>query len=144
MSRSKDNAVRVEHPNVEHPSVEYERRDVNIRALVWIGVAFILTAILLHFGLWRMYGYFAARDERNNLQASTTIRTNQLRLPPEPQLQSNPEQDLARFQKEQNTALNNYGWMDKQAGVVKIPIERAIELTIQRGLPVARATNQQK
>ena len=36
---------------------------------------------------------------------------------------------------EQNAILNNYGWVDKEAGVIRIPIERAIELTLERGLP---------
>ncbi len=120
---------------VAHDSVQYERRDISIRALVWIGIAFIVTAIVLNFGLWRVYGYFAARDVRNGLQPSTTIRADQMKLPPEPRLQTNPEGDLEEMQKKQNAALNEYGWIDKQAGVVKIPIERAIDLTAQRGLP---------
>jgi hypothetical protein len=36
---------------------------------------------------------------------------------------------------EQEAILNSYGWVDKEAGVVRIPIERAIELTLERGLP---------
>jgi hypothetical protein len=35
-----------------------------------------------------------------------------------------------------NTKLNSYGWIDKSAGVIRIPIDRAMDLLAQRGLPV--------
>jgi hypothetical protein len=56
-------------------------------------------------------------------------------LPPGPLLQRDPEQDMQEMSTEQDAILNNYGWVDKEAGVVRIPIERAIELTLERGLP---------
>jgi hypothetical protein len=55
--------------------------------------------------------------------------------PPEPRLLTNEPANLAtyRLEQEQNTAT--YGWIDKQAGIVRIPIERAKELLLERGLP---------
>ncbi len=38
--------------------------------------------------------------------------------------------------------LENYSWVDESKGVVRIPIERAMELVAERGLPVAPATNE--
>jgi hypothetical protein len=56
-------------------------------------------------------------------------------LPPGRLLQRDPKQDRQEMSTEQDAILNNYGWVDKEAGVVRIPIERAIELTLERGLP---------
>ena len=56
-------------------------------------------------------------------------------LPPEPRLQAEPGQELRQYRGQQEQLLNSYGWVDRSAGVVRIPIDRAIELLAQRGLP---------
>ncbi len=53
----------------------------------------------------------------------------------EPVLQIDPVADLNAYQTEQQELLNSYGWVDKATGVAHIPIDRAIDLTIQQGLP---------
>ena len=55
---------------------------------------------------------------------------------PAPRLQLAPEADLAALRAREDEVLNQYGWVDKKAGVVRIPIERAMDLIAQRGLPV--------
>ncbi len=57
------------------------------------------------------------------------------RLPPEPRLQTNPRQDLKDMRAQEDALLHSYGWVDKNAGVVRIPIDEAIKLTLERGLP---------
>jgi hypothetical protein len=57
------------------------------------------------------------------------------KLPPEPRLEETPAPDLKAFRDSEEKALTSYGWVDQKAGVVRIPIDRAIELTAQRGLP---------
>jgi hypothetical protein len=59
------------------------------------------------------------------------------RLPPEPRLQTNPRADLAELREREDRALNTYSWVDRNAGIVRIPIDRAMSLTLERGLPVA-------
>lgn len=50
-------------------------------------------------------------------------------------LEVDPRAGLARFEKADSGALNRYGWIDRDRGVVQIPISRAMELLAQRGLP---------
>lgn len=57
------------------------------------------------------------------------------RVPPEPRLQTDPKQDLKNLRAAEADTLEHYGWVDRNNGVVRIPIERAIELTLERGLP---------
>jgi hypothetical protein len=54
---------------------------------------------------------------------------------PQPQLQLNPHDDLVSLRAREDMVLNGYGWVDRTNGVVRIPVERAIELLAQRGLP---------
>jgi hypothetical protein len=56
-------------------------------------------------------------------------------VPPEPRLQSDPAVDLRRFAEEEQRSLNEYRWVDRNSGVFQIPIERAMELIAERGLP---------
>ena len=55
--------------------------------------------------------------------------------PPSPRLQTQPFKDVMQLKADQLAVLHGYGWIDKANGVVHIPIERAMSLTIARGLP---------
>jgi hypothetical protein len=49
-----------------------------------------------------------------------------------------PATDLGQIRAEEDAVLTTYGWIDEQGGIVRIPVERAMELLVERGLP-ARA-----
>ena len=57
-------------------------------------------------------------------------------LPPEPRLQVSAPKDLKQYKAAQEEILNSYGWVDEKAGVVRIPIDRAMDILAQKGLPV--------
>jgi len=79
--------------------------------------------------MWWLFDYFAARtaqlDQPRSPLASSSPRES---LPPEPRLQVSPAQDLKELRAAEDAMLHSYGWVDQQAGVVRIPIERAMEL----------------
>ena len=50
-------------------------------------------------------------------------------------LQVKPEEDLRWMREHNATDLNGYGWVDQPAGVVRLPIDRAMDLIAERGLP---------
>jgi hypothetical protein len=54
---------------------------------------------------------------------------------PAPTLQIDPNRDLAEMRRDEQERLTSYGWVDRSRGTVHIPIERALDLTLQRGLP---------
>jgi hypothetical protein len=56
-------------------------------------------------------------------------------LPPEPRLQADPSDDIAKLRAYEESMLERYSWVDRDKGIVRIPIDRAIEITAQRGLP---------
>jgi len=106
----------------------YERRDVGVRAIVLIAAALIgLTtlaqvAILFHMDrLWR------ARQKE--LPPPVPVAQALPTAPPEPRLQIAPSVDLKSMRAAEDARLHGYGWVDRNAGVVHIPIERAMELT---------------
>ena len=67
-------------------------------------------------------------------QAASYLPTQ---LPPEPRLQVAPPQELQTYKATEQARLSTYGWVNKQAGIVHIPIERAMQIIAQSGLPVS-------
>ena len=69
--------------------------------------------------------------------AATIDRTMQLPVPhyPDPQLQPNPREDMAKFYNEEMRRLNGSGWIDKAHGITHIPISDAMRLVAQEGIP---------
>ena len=68
---------------------------------------------------------------------SISYRMLQLPLPtfPGPELQASPREDMARFYADEMRRLNSTGWIDKQRGIVHIPVADAMRLTAQQGIP---------
>jgi hypothetical protein len=55
---------------------------------------------------------------------------------PQPNLQIDDDHaERIELLSAQNEKLNSYGWVDRSNGIVRIPIERAMNLILQRGLP---------
>ena len=54
---------------------------------------------------------------------------------PPPNLQTRPVQDFEAFRAREEGVLESYGWVDQKAGIVRIPIEEAMRLLVERGLP---------
>jgi hypothetical protein len=55
---------------------------------------------------------------------------------PEPRLERNERIEINDFRLKEEQTLNSYGWADEKAGVVHIPIERAMQMVAERGLPI--------
>ncbi|MEC9483439.1 MAG: hypothetical protein UMU75_09000 [Halomonas sp.] len=56
-------------------------------------------------------------------------------IPEVPQLQAAPKADLAAFEQRMEERLHGVGWVDREAGRVYMPIDRAMDLLVERGLP---------
>jgi hypothetical protein len=63
-------------------------------------------------------------------------------IAPEPRLQTNDQADLEKFRAAEEEKLNSYGWVNKEAGIIRIPIERAMDLIALRGLPTRNSPNE--
>jgi len=124
-----------ESPRVDSPDVRHEESDVNIRAIFGFGIGLAVAGIVISFLVWLLFQYFEARESRKVTPEFPLAAQQENRLPPEPRLQTNPRADLADLRAEEENVLKTYGWIDKKASVVRIPIEEAMKLTVQRGLP---------
>jgi hypothetical protein len=110
----------------------YEVRDVNTRLVLWSvgGLAVLVVIAFVVIGL--LYNFLEISQPVRRIPP---LLEEAQGLPPGALLQRNPAQDMTQMQREDETILNSYGWVDREAGVVRLPIERAMELTLERGLP---------
>ena len=118
--------------------------EVNIRAILGFGAGLIVSAIAIHLMVWLLFQYFSGREAARLAPVYPLAIGEANRQPPEPRLQTNPRDDLRAMRAHEDELLNNYGWIDKPAGIVRIPIDEALKITAQRGLPARPATREAK
>ena len=93
-----------------------------------IVAAAVITSLLIYFK--------AAQRSR---QETPVPRLAQEREPtPEPRLQIDAHNELRQMRAAEEAALNSYGWVDKDSGRVRIPIERAMDILAKKGLPARK------
>ena len=112
-----------------------ERSDVNIRGIFGFALGLSITGVAIGVFVWLLFLSFAAREARGVMPEFPLAADQAHRLPPEPRLQTNPRQDLHDMRSAEDAMLTSYGWIDKDAGVARIPIAEAMTLTVKRGLP---------
>jgi cytoskeletal protein RodZ len=115
-------------------SVAYERKDVNAWAIFWIGVVMIVAAVIIHTGVWWLFDAFDRREAQKGRPPATLVQTQRPETPV-PRLQTNAPADLNTLRTAENNELESYGWIDQQKGIVRIPVEQAMTLLVERGLP---------
>ena len=146
------------HPVKTNGHADFERRDITVAGVVYFMVGLAVVAILIHFIVAGMYKYLDHRFESQQRAVSPLV-TNPARdtrtLPPEfktdsegsdyekylqksfpePQLEIDERTELNKVRLYEENRLSTYDYVDKDAGTVRIPIERAMDLLAQRGLP---------
>jgi len=108
----------------------YEIKDIHFSRLAMLtGLLFVIlgATMLLGLGLDHLFTRYLALDRK---QESVLAELNQ--LPPEPRLQVNAAVDMVRLRDVENVLLNNYAWIDPEAGKVRIPIDRAMAIVAER------------
>jgi hypothetical protein len=98
-----------------------------------IGAAAVITSLLIYFK--------AAEQSKHETPIPRLARERE--PTPEPRLQIDAHNELRQMRAAEEAVLNSYGWVDKDSGRVRIPIERAMEILAKKGLP-ARKQEQKK
>jgi hypothetical protein len=120
---------------VTAPTGPTEGDGVSYKGLIWFGVILAGTTLVCQVLVWGMFDLLevqAKTDDPGRAPLAAPIGA----LAPPPNLLTDEPANLARFHDEEDQVLTTYGWMDKNEGVVRIPIARAKALLLERGLPV--------
>jgi hypothetical protein len=124
-------------PAAEH-EVRFEPVDIQPHPVLLTGLCILGATLVIAFATY-FFGSLltqARRREGAQTQAAAAVPRP---LPPEPRLQASPSQEFQSYRETQIDQLNRYRWIDRDKGAVAIPIQRAMELIVQRGIPPQKA-----
>jgi hypothetical protein len=116
-----------QHSRRGHETTDVRPSYIGVFALALI-LMIALVLVVLHWTMRRL----EAVAERADPVASPLAGDQ---APPEPRLQADTVAELASVRREEDQRLMSYGWIDRQARIVRLPIERAIDILVERGLP---------
>jgi hypothetical protein len=133
---------------IVNAGTQHEKSDINVRALLWAVVIFVVFGAVTHLVLYLQFHAYA-RHFRNEASQPLTMMAPPSSVPATPRLQpfpdkalppyaSTPVTDMTEMRAAEDQALNTPGWVDQKKGVVRLPIEVAKQLVVQRGLPVVK------
>lgn len=113
----------------------HEITDAHIPSIVRFGVGLFLLMVLAMAVMWLMFRFLGDKPSPDPMASSPLVLDRT--IPPEPKLQVSPEKDLQATREAEEEGLNSYGWVDQTAGIVRIPIDVAMERLVSGGLPEA-------
>ena len=119
-------------PETKSP-VGHETRDTNVRLVVLFGLGTAIVTVLVLLTMWVFYGYTMRREASRDRPAPPLAGEREPLMGP--RLQVSPAQDLREMRESEDEYLNTYGWMDPERGIVRVPIDRAMDLLLEKGLP---------
>ncbi len=127
----------------------YESADVSVRGIVVSAIGLVLgSALSLALMAWMFLDFEqrAAKAEAERIPP-TRVSDPLPEHPPQPVLQAapgssfelqDPAIEMQDWRRQEQELLESSGWVDRNNGIVRIPVERAKQLLLERGLPVRR------
>ncbi len=148
------------HPNPANSNGhgDYERQDIGVAGVLYFLAGLAVAGLLVYFIVMGLYAFLEKRNEAEQAPVSplvTNAEKDTRHLPPDyktdstgadyekyleknfpaPQLETNERTELNKIRLREEDILSTYDYTDKNAGTVRIPIDRAMDLIAQRGLP---------
>jgi hypothetical protein len=136
--------------NHGHHETEFEHEDLGSRGIFVFMIGLAVSMIVIYFIIVGMYS-FLDNYERSQMVTASPLVSNKGSISRvmtqadmdksfkdngAPMLETNERGQFRDFLMNQEDQLNSYGWVDEKAGVARIPIDRAMDLLVQRGVPV--------
>ncbi len=107
---------------------------VQIGSIVRFGIGLTISVILVFVVILFLLRYFEGRDIARADEQPPMMAVADPNLFPRPRLQEHPSRNLEQYREEIGAKVNSYGWVDEKAGIARIPIDRALELTAEKQL----------
>ncbi|MFB3904813.1 MAG: hypothetical protein ACE15E_15280 [Acidobacteriota bacterium] len=120
------------HPN--RSGLGHEVTDANPKVLAYALVGLALLLIFVFVAMWLLFIYFDSRAEKAETGRPSQWGQVDYR-PPEPRLQTSPAEDMEKMREREERLIHSYGWVNKASGIVRIPVDRAMDIVAAKGLP---------
>ena len=117
------------------PGAKYEHTDID-PAIGYKFATWLTVAMVLSFGIvYGAFRFFDSQARTANADLRYPMAAGLTRPLPTPSLQTQPFKDIYMLREDEAKKLKSYGWVDQDGGVTRIPVDRAMELMLQRGFP---------
>ena len=130
-------------PDLSIPENRFDHGEVNYKALSKFAIGLVITAIFSAGLVLGIFQYMLHREGGIPASRIESPAQDARQLPPEPRLEEVPMTDLEEMRAAEDKVLHNYAWLDQANGIVRIPIDHAIDLVAQRGLPARKESGPQ-
>ncbi len=150
MSTEHHNAGHTLGGEPHHSDVSFEERDIKVGTIYWyliaLGLATVAALIICIF-VFRFTSNLAATSDVAPPPSREALGKD---YPPEPRLQgvpghvNDPQKDLREKIQADNDANEKMQWIDRNAGIAQIPVEDAMKIIAEKGLPGASAPPAEK
>lgn len=134
--------------HAEAPVAPTEGDGVSYAGIFWFVVILTVTTVVCQVLMWGLFVLFDAKRQDTaeraplaapavdpRIQDGRIVSGSQL---PEPAMLTSEPTALEQFRQREEAILHGYGWVDEKTGTARIPIDRAKELLLERGLPVKK------
>jgi hypothetical protein len=112
----------------------HERKDADVVSLFAIVMILAVACAVIFIGVAGLMHYFTLHEPAKTAGQANIPATHSAEFP-QPRLEVSPGADLKTLRAAEDADLDSYGWIDRNKGTVRIPIDRAMQLIIERGLP---------
>ena len=113
-------------------------RDVNTRGALIFAFWLAVVTILIAGAMVVLFRRMEKREAAAQKPIAPAVAMSLQRTPPEPRLEALPLIPRQRLRAEEDAILTSYAWVDKPGGFVRIPVDRAMEILVERGLPPSK------
>jgi hypothetical protein len=111
----------------------HETKDVDVPSMFLIALILFLSGTLVCLAMWGLLRFLVTKQYAEEAVRAPAAKAGALF--PQPRVQAQPAVDLQKLRAAEDARLSSYGWIDRPAGVMRIPIDRAMQLLLERGLP---------
>jgi hypothetical protein len=116
-------------PSDARPKLEHEPSDASLGGVASFAVSLVILGVIIQVVLWGMFRHLLSREPQVKPPQSVLAASHRGQLPPAPRLEGleslgGPSAGLAAEQ----AAAGQYGWIDRKAGIVRIPVDEAINI----------------
>jgi hypothetical protein len=139
-----------DHDMRQYEDADFEREDLGAKPILLTLAGIAIGIVVLYFAVDGIYRLMSHYDQTHQpvvsplkpaVKADTRVANDEdLEKFPEPRLEKDERKNLKDARVAEDDTLYSYGWVDEKAGVLRIPIDRAMELIAQRGLPTRLQT----
>ncbi|HQR68634.1 MAG TPA: hypothetical protein PLB02_14685 [Thermoanaerobaculia bacterium] len=111
-------------------------REIDYRSVRRFTIFLLVLVLAALVSMWWLFRFLRKEIASGQPPAPPLAGARETPLPPEPRLEGPPGPQLQALRRREDAVLSTWGWVDKSKTIAEVPVDRAIEIAAEKGLPV--------